>query len=185
VRGPAADDETHTVAGTETIAARPWKGAGASGSGAASRGADGGEDGSQPRGEAAPRRLACDGTRVLDVIDIAQLRQLSQPQTQRAQPRPLGLAGTCHAHRNPKERARLGPAQTDRPIAAIRRAAQAQYRDVRFPKPGNMPAPPGPFRREAWRSPLRGPWLTSVLDLVRVPTLLAGLPVLVAPPVKE
>jgi len=62
---------------------------------------------------------------------------------------------------------------------------QAQYRDVRFPKPGNMPAPPGPFRREAWRSPLRGPWLTSVLDLVRVPTLLAGLLVLVAPPVKE
>jgi len=32
---------------------------------------------------------------------------------------------------------------------------------------------------------LRGPWLTSVLDLVRVPTLLAGLLVLVAPPEKE
>ncbi|MEV4010729.1 molybdopterin-dependent oxidoreductase [Nonomuraea angiospora] len=31
--------------------------------------------------------------------------------------------------------------------------------------------PPGPFRPEFWRSPLRGPWLTSVLGLV----LLAGL----------
>lgn len=32
-------------------------------------------------------------------------------------------------------------------------------------------APPGPFRRSFWRSPVRGPWLTSVLGLV----LLAGL----------
>jgi hypothetical protein len=29
--------------------------------------------------------------------------------------------------------------------------------------------PPGPFRRSAWRSPLRGPWLTSILG-----TLLLG-----------
>ena len=34
--------------------------------------------------------------------------------------------------------------------------------------------PPGPFRRSFWRSPIRGPWLTSVLGLV----LLAGVPVL-------
>jgi DMSO/TMAO reductase YedYZ molybdopterin-dependent catalytic subunit len=34
-------------------------------------------------------------------------------------------------------------------------------------------APPGPFRRSFWRSPLRGPWLTSVLGA----TLLALLPV--------
>ncbi|MEU8380129.1 molybdopterin-dependent oxidoreductase [Streptosporangium sp. NPDC048865] len=33
--------------------------------------------------------------------------------------------------------------------------------------------PPGPFRPEFWRSPLRGPWLTSVLGLV----LLAGIPI--------
>lgn len=33
--------------------------------------------------------------------------------------------------------------------------------------------PPGPFRREFWRSPLRGPWLASVLGLV----LLAAVPV--------
>ncbi len=34
-------------------------------------------------------------------------------------------------------------------------------------------APPGPFRRASWRSPLRGPWLTSVLGAA----LLAGIPV--------
>ncbi|MFJ2034053.1 molybdopterin-dependent oxidoreductase [Streptosporangium sp. NPDC087985] len=33
--------------------------------------------------------------------------------------------------------------------------------------------PPGPFRPEFWRSPLRGPWLTSVFGLV----LLVGLPI--------
>ncbi|MEU4091561.1 molybdopterin-dependent oxidoreductase [Streptomyces sp. NPDC026673] len=36
------------------------------------------------------------------------------------------------------------------------------------------PAPPGPFRPEFWRSPIRGPWLTSVFGLV----LLLGIPVL-------
>jgi DMSO/TMAO reductase YedYZ molybdopterin-dependent catalytic subunit len=36
-----------------------------------------------------------------------------------------------------------------------------------------VPAPPGPFRRRFWRSPVRGPWLTSVLGLA----LLATLPV--------
>ncbi len=41
--------------------------------------------------------------------------------------------------------------------------------------PRRLPAPPGPFRREAWRSPLRGPWLTSVLGSV----LLSGLTVIV------
>ena len=46
---------------------------------------------------------------------------------------------------------------------------------MRFPKPTDLPAPPGPFRREAWRSPLRGPWLTSILGLV----LLAALIVIV------
>jgi DMSO/TMAO reductase YedYZ molybdopterin-dependent catalytic subunit len=34
--------------------------------------------------------------------------------------------------------------------------------------------PPGPFRRSFWRSPVRGPWLTSVLGLV----LLGGVSVL-------
>ena len=35
-------------------------------------------------------------------------------------------------------------------------------------------APPGPFRRSFWRSPVRGPWLTSVLGLL----LLVSIPVL-------
>src|ERR1700745_2867090 len=34
--------------------------------------------------------------------------------------------------------------------------------------------PPGPFRPSFWRSPVRGPWLTSVLGLV----LLASIPVM-------
>ena len=37
-------------------------------------------------------------------------------------------------------------------------------------------APPGPFRRSFWRSPVRGPWLTSVFGLL----LLAGIPVMFA-----
>jgi DMSO/TMAO reductase YedYZ molybdopterin-dependent catalytic subunit len=37
------------------------------------------------------------------------------------------------------------------------------------------PAPPGPFRPRFWRSPLRGPWLTSVLGLV----LLGGLTIMI------
>ncbi|MFF7211881.1 molybdopterin-dependent oxidoreductase [Streptomyces sp. NPDC008238] len=39
---------------------------------------------------------------------------------------------------------------------------------------GSAPAPPGPFRPEFWRSPIRGPWLTSVFGLV----LLFGIPVM-------
>ncbi|HEY0717897.1 MAG TPA: molybdopterin-dependent oxidoreductase [Streptosporangiaceae bacterium] len=47
-------------------------------------------------------------------------------------------------------------------------------------KPGLKPRladpPPGPFRRSFWRSPIRGPWLTSMLGLV----LLASIPVVFA-----
>ncbi|MGV9563614.1 molybdopterin-dependent oxidoreductase [Streptomyces sp. NPDC003480] len=39
---------------------------------------------------------------------------------------------------------------------------------------GQAPPPPGPFRPEFWRSPIRGPWLTSVFGLV----LLAGIPLI-------
>lgn len=38
---------------------------------------------------------------------------------------------------------------------------------------GHGEPPPGPFRPSSWRSPLRGPWLTSVLGAV----LLVGFPV--------
>ena len=41
----------------------------------------------------------------------------------------------------------------------------------RLPSP-----PPGPFRRSFWRSPIRGPWLTSVFGLV----LLVSIPVVFA-----
>ncbi|MET8720475.1 molybdopterin-dependent oxidoreductase [Streptomyces misionensis] len=39
---------------------------------------------------------------------------------------------------------------------------------------GKLPPPPGPFRPGFWRSPIRGPWLTSVFGLV----LLIGIPLL-------
>lgn len=39
-----------------------------------------------------------------------------------------------------------------------------------------LPAPPGPFRESFWRSPIRGPWLTSVFGLV----LLVGIPIMFA-----
>src|SRR5438270_7488439 len=32
--------------------------------------------------------------------------------------------------------------------------------------------PPGPFRREFWHSPLRGPWLTSFLGTLLLPLVL-------------
>jgi DMSO/TMAO reductase YedYZ molybdopterin-dependent catalytic subunit len=34
-----------------------------------------------------------------------------------------------------------------------------------------MRRPPGPFRREVWRSPLRGPWLTSILGAALLPLI--------------
>jgi hypothetical protein len=54
--------------------------------------------------------------------------------------------------------------RTRRPSLA-RRVDEAMRR-----QPGEMP---GPFGRTFWRSPIRGPWLTSVLGLV----LLAGVSV--------
>jgi DMSO/TMAO reductase YedYZ molybdopterin-dependent catalytic subunit len=40
--------------------------------------------------------------------------------------------------------------------------------------PAEPPGPPGPFRRSFWRSPVRGPWLTSVFGLL----LLLSIPVM-------
>ena len=42
--------------------------------------------------------------------------------------------------------------------------------------PSDPFGPPGPFRRSFWRSPVRGPWLTSVFGLV----LLVSIPVMFA-----
>ncbi|MET9245340.1 molybdopterin-dependent oxidoreductase [Nonomuraea sp. NPDC003709] len=57
-------------------------------------------------------------------------------------------------------------------------ASRGRDREVKPDKKGRLAArlrgwsgPPGPFRPEFWRSPLRGPWLTSVLGLI----LLAGI----------
>jgi DMSO/TMAO reductase YedYZ molybdopterin-dependent catalytic subunit len=56
-------------------------------------------------------------------------------------------------------------------VTAGAAAAQKVRRQLdRLPRPDETP---GPFRRSSWRSPIRGPWLTSVLGLV----LLAGVPV--------
>jgi DMSO/TMAO reductase YedYZ molybdopterin-dependent catalytic subunit len=44
---------------------------------------------------------------------------------------------------------------------------------TKLPAP-RIPAPPGPFREKFWRSPIRGPWLTSVFGLI----LLIGFPVI-------
>ncbi|MGQ0630402.1 MAG: molybdopterin-dependent oxidoreductase [Sporichthyaceae bacterium] len=40
----------------------------------------------------------------------------------------------------------------------------------------SLPAPPGPFRPGFWRSPIRGPWITSALGAL----LLIGIPVMFA-----
>jgi DMSO/TMAO reductase YedYZ molybdopterin-dependent catalytic subunit len=56
---------------------------------------------------------------------------------------------------------------------AIKRPAiklRATERLRRLPRPDEVP---GPFQRSFWRSPVRGPWLTSVLGLI----LLAGISV--------
>ncbi|MDQ6775796.1 MAG: hypothetical protein M3071_06130, partial [Actinomycetota bacterium] len=44
---------------------------------------------------------------------------------------------------------------------------------MHLPRVDPSKPPPGPFRADFWRSPLRGPWLTAVLGLV----LLIGLPI--------
>ena len=44
------------------------------------------------------------------------------------------------------------------------------------PEPSVRSGPPGPFRRSFWRSPVRGPWLTSVFGLL----LLVSIPVMFA-----
>ena len=56
--------------------------------------------------------------------------------------------------------------------AAIRRSSAQRAREGpgRLRRSGELP---GPFGRSFWRSPIRGPWLTSILGLI----LLAGLSV--------
>lgn len=59
---------------------------------------------------------------------------------------------------------------SDNQVTSARSAScRGGWRRVSWPAP-----PPGPFRPGFWRSPLRGPWLTSVLGAL----LLVGVPVL-------
>jgi DMSO/TMAO reductase YedYZ molybdopterin-dependent catalytic subunit len=62
------------------------------------------------------------------------------------------------------------PAQPEAPPPRPSLAERATQRLSRLPRPDQVP---GPFRRSFWRSPVRGPWLTSVLGLV----LLGGITV--------
>jgi len=59
-------------------------------------------------------------------------------------------------------------------VSSARAAGRRARRQLgRLPRPDEVP---GPFRPSSWHSPIRGPWLTSVLGLV----LLAGVLVLFA-----
>jgi DMSO/TMAO reductase YedYZ molybdopterin-dependent catalytic subunit len=60
-----------------------------------------------------------------------------------------------------------------RAVATARAAAAARAQAI-AQRARQTPPPPGPFRPDFWRSPIRGPWLTSVFGLV----LLVGMPVL-------
>ncbi len=42
----------------------------------------------------------------------------------------------------------------------------------KLPKPFPEKPPPGPFQRDFWKSPLRGPWLTSILGSALLPLIL-------------
>ena len=66
----------------------------------------------------------------------------------------------------------MSSAQQPRPGTAGPSPAQrGRHRPGRLALPGELP---GPFRRSFWRSPIRGPWLTSILGLV----LLGGVSVM-------
>lgn len=70
----------------------------------------------------------------------------------------------------PSKRGRAHPWRNVQRVAA---GASTRARTV-VRQARETPAPPGPFRPGFWRSPIRGPWLTSVFGLV----LLFGIPVL-------
>lgn len=67
------------------------------------------------------------------------------------------------------ERTRAWREHMEAALAAATARTRATARRI-----GQIPPPPGPFRPGFWRSPIRGPWLTSVFGLV----LLIGIPLL-------
>jgi DMSO/TMAO reductase YedYZ molybdopterin-dependent catalytic subunit len=68
------------------------------------------------------------------------------------------------------------PESAGKPLPAAKPPSAGKPRPKRRPGRLLMPEepPPGPFRRPFWRSPVRGPWLTSVLGLA----LLGGITIL-------
>ena len=64
----------------------------------------------------------------------------------------------------------MSEAEKRRPGTARPSPAQrVKHRSVRLALPGELP---GPFRRSFWRSPIRGPWLASILGLILLPGVL-------------
>src|SRR5215467_1387907 len=76
--------------------------------------------------------------------------------------------GHRHSPSRPKQPGRPSRSRQPGRLARLRRVAEPRLLMLRDEPP------PGPFRRSFWRSPVRGPWLTSVLGLV----LLGGVAVL-------
>ncbi|MGE7434076.1 molybdopterin-dependent oxidoreductase [Kitasatospora sp. NPDC001175] len=76
----------------------------------------------------------------------------------------------------PRSDEKHAPRRLERVRAAVAaRAAGAAARTRALARRvEQIPPPPGPFRPGFWRSPIRGPWLTSVFGLV----LLIGIPLL-------
>ena len=78
------------------------------------------------------------------------------------------------------------PESVGKPLPAAKPPSAGKPRPKRRPGRLLMPEepPPGPFRRPFWRSPVRGPWLTSVLGLALLGGITIGalIDVVVAPP---
>ncbi len=68
----------------------------------------------------------------------------------------------------------LGHLERARAAVAARTAKGAARIRAFVRRVEQTPPPPGPFRPRFWRSPIRGPWLTSVFGLV----LLIGIPLI-------
>src|SRR5690348_1871492 len=80
-----------------------------------------------------------------------------------------GLSGGSQRRGSAGERMRAWRERVEAALGAATVRTRATARRI-----GQMPPPPGPFRPGFWRSPIRGPWLTSVFGLV----LLIGIPLL-------
>ncbi|MFI9276285.1 hypothetical protein ACIGXM_37290, partial [Kitasatospora sp. NPDC052896] len=74
----------------------------------------------------------------------------------------------------PDEGHARGRLERVRAAVAARTATAAARTRALVRRVERIPPPPGPFRPGFWRSPIRGPWLTSVFGLV----LLVGIPLL-------